>query len=382
MKKFLAVISAFLLSIAILPVRFCRAETLNSLPCKAAYLIDYDSGTVLFEKNATTRLPIASMCKIMTLLLCFESIDAGEHTLNEQVTVSQTAAGMGGSQVYLEANGSYEISNLLKSIIVCSANDSCVAMAETIAGSENAFVERMNERAKELGANDTLFANCTGLPKEPQYSCAKDVSVMLQALLHHPQYFEYSKIRNEEFRHPKDRVTQMTNTNHLLRSYEGCDSGKTGFTNQAGFCLAASAKRGNMRIISVTIGSSDSTSRFDCHKNMLNYAFANFTNKVIVDADVPLNERAEVRGGKQDYVKVKAKRNILLFSKKGTQDNITEEVVFNGIKAPVRNGDVIGKIVVYKNNVEADSVELLACEDIAKATVWDNYKEAADNWSW
>ncbi len=382
MKKFLAVISAFLLSIAILPVRFCRAETLNSLPCKAAYLIDYDSGTVLFEKNATTRLPIASMCKIMTLLLCFESIDAGEHTLNEQVTVSQTAAGMGGSQVYLEANGSYEISNLLKSIIVCSANDSCVAMAETIAGSENAFVERMNERAKELGANDTLFANCTGLPKEPQYSCAKDVSVMLQALLHHPQYFEYSKIRNEEFRHPKDRVTQMTNTNRLLRSYEGCDSGKTGFTNQAGFCLAASAKRGNMRIISVTIGSSDSTSRFDCHKNMLNYAFANFTNKVIVDADVPLNERAEVRGGKQDYVKAKAKRNILLFSKKGTQDNITEEVVFNGIKAPVRNGDVIGKIVVYKNNVEADSVELLACEDIAKATVWDNYKEAADNWSW
>ena len=137
-----------------------------------------------------------------------------------------------------------------------------------------------------------------------------------------------------------------------------------------------------MRIISVTIGSSDSTSRFDCHKNMLNYAFANFTNKVIVDADVPLNERAEVRGGKQDYVKAKAKRNILLFSKKGTQDNITEEVVFNGIKAPVRNGDVIGKIVVYKNNVEADSVELLACEDIAKATVWDNYKEAADNWSW
>ena len=382
MKKFLAVISAFLLSIAILPVRFCRAETLNSLPCKAAYLIDYDSGTVLFEKNATTRLPIASMCKIMTLLLCFESIDAGEHTLNEQVTVSQTAAGMGGSQVYLEANGSYEISNLLKSIIVCSANDSCVAMAETIAGSENAFVERMNERAKELGANDTLFANCTGLPKEPQYSCAKDVSVMLQALLHHPQYFEYSKIRNEEFRHPKDRVTQMTNTNRLLRSYEGCDSGKTGFTNQAGFCLAASAKRGNMRIISVTIGSSDSTSRFDCHKNMLNYAFANFTNKVIVDADVPLNERAEVRGGKQDYVKAKAKRNILLFSKKGTQDNITEEVVFNGIKAPVRNGDVIGKIVVYKNNVEADSVELLACEDISKATVWDNYKEAADNWSW
>lgn len=382
MKKFLAVISAFLLSIAILPVRFCRAETLNSLPCKAAYLIDYDSGTVLFEKNATTRLPIASMCKIMTLLLCFESIDAGEHTLNEQVTVSQTAAGMGGSQVYLEANGSYEISNLLKSIIVCSANDSCVAMAETIAGSENAFVERMNERAKELGANDTLFANCTGLPKEPQYSCAKDVSVMLQALLHHPQYFEYSKIRNEEFRHPKDRVTQMTNTNRLLRSYEGCDSGKTGFTNQAGFCLAASAKRGNMRIISVTIGSSDSPSRFDCHKNMLNYAFANFTNKVIVDADVPLNERAEVRGGKQDYVKAKAKRNILLFSKKGTQDNITEEVVFNGIKAPVRNGDVIGKIVVYKNNVEADSVELLACEDIAKATVWDNYKEAADNWSW
>lgn len=382
MKKFLAVISAFILSIALLPVRFCRAEELASLPCKAAYLIDYDSGTVLFEKNATARLPIASMCKIMTLLLCFESIESGEHTLNEQVTVSKTAADMGGSQVYLEANGTYEIGNLLKSIIVCSANDSCVAMAETIAGSESAFVDRMNERAKELGAVDTLFANCTGLPKEPQYSCAKDVSVMLQALLHHPQYFEYSKIRNEEFKHPKDRVTQMTNTNRLLRSYEGCDSGKTGFTNQAGFCLAASAKRGNMRIISVTIGSSDSTSRFDCHKNMLNYAFANYTNKVVVDADVPLNERAEVRGGKQDFVKAKAERNVLLFSKRGAEDSITEEIVFDGIKAPVQSGDVIGKIIVYKNNVEADCVNLLACEDVGKANIWDNYKEAAENWSW
>ena len=150
--------------------------------------MDYDSKTVVHSDNENVRLPIASMCKIMTLFLCFEEIEAGNLSFDEEITVSETASSMGGSQVFLEANASYCVKELIKSIVVCSANDSCVAMAEKIAGNESAFVDLMNDKAKELGANDTLFSNCTGLPKDPQYSCAKDVAVMLRELLKHREY--------------------------------------------------------------------------------------------------------------------------------------------------------------------------------------------------
>ncbi|MGN1235532.1 MAG: D-alanyl-D-alanine carboxypeptidase family protein, partial [Christensenellaceae bacterium] len=284
------------------------------------------------------------------------------------------------SQVYLEAGGNYEIGELLKSIVVCSANDSCVAMAETTAGSESIFVDRMNERAKELGMNDTLFANCTGLPKEPQYSCAHDVALMLKSLLSHPLYFEYSKIRTETFRHPKDRVTEMTNTNRLIRSYEGCDSGKTGFTNLAGFCLAASAKRGNLRVISVSIGSSTSNDRFDCHRTLLDYAFANYTNRVVADAEATFEERAPVSGGKSDSTAVRVERNVCVFGKKNETADVSFEVRFDKVKAPVACGDKVGTLVVYKDNIEYDSVALVAMEDVARSTIWDEYRKNASEW--
>lgn len=382
MKKFVLFLSSLALTVGTaFTARVAHAEELT-VSSKSAYLMDYHSGTVLYEKNATTHLPIASMCKIMTLLLCMEEIDAGNLSVDDTVKVSHHASSMGGSQVYIEEGAEYTVGRLLESIVVASANDSCVAMAETIAGSEELFVDRMNTRAKELNANDTLFSNCTGLPRETQYSCAKDVAYMMQALLAHPLYFEYSKIRNDNFPHPGDRVTQMTNTNKLLRTYEGCDSGKTGFTNQAGFCLAASAKRGNMRMISVTIGSDSSAERFDSHKTLLNYAFANYTNKVIADHTVPLSDKLSVLGGKETAISVKTKEDVFSFGKKNEKEEITSELNCGKIKAPVYEGDEIGSITYYKNNVELKTVPLIASETVERASVWDYYKTIAENWSY
>lgn len=268
--------------------------------CKAAYLCDCDSGTEVYAKNETKRLPIASMCKIMTLLLSFEAVDEGRISYDEQITIGENASGMGGSQVFLQTNLSYSAAELMKTVAVCSANDSCVALAERIAGTESVFVDKMNKRAKELGADNTLFANCTGLPKEPQYSCAKDVSVMLRELLKHQKYFEFSKIWLEDFAHPDGRTTRITNTNKLIRFYEGCDGGKTGYTSEAGFCLAATAKRGDTRLVSVVIGSDQSQKRFSESKAMLNYAFNCYENKKILEAGE--SDRTETsRKGKQNF---------------------------------------------------------------------------------
>lgn len=349
---------------------------------KSAYVADYESGVVVYAKNETERLPIASMCKIMTLILCFDEIDHGNLSMDETVRVSETAAGMGGSQVFLEAGGDYVVAELLKSIVVCSANDSCVAMAERIAGSESLFCDRMNERAKELGAENTLFANCTGLPKEPQYSCAKDVARFLKELTSHEEYFRMSKIWTDRFPHPQGRYTDISNTNRLVRFYEGCDGGKTGFTNQAGFCLAATAKRGGMRVISVVIGEESSDNRFADVRKTFDYAFANYALKTVVDANNPLNERAEIAGGKTKYITVRPERSSYLFSEKNARENLSLEVrLSRTVKAPVKVGEKVGEIVVYRDRVEIDRVNVVANESAKRATLLDGWERIAEAWN-
>lgn len=383
MKRF--IVTALAASVLLAPIGFgyqkavAGAETLAE--CKAAYLCDFESGTVAYAQNETERLPIASMCKIMTLLLSFEAADAGALSYDEMIPVSDNASGMGGSQVFLGSGLSYSASELMKTVAVCSANDSCVALAERIAGSEELFVEKMNERACALGAENTLFANCTGLPKEPQYSCAKDVSLMLRELLKHQKYFEFSKIWLEDFHHPDGRITTITNTNKLSRFYEGCDGGKTGFTNQAGFCLAATAKRGDMRLISVVIGAENSEKRFAGVKNMLNFAFANYESRKIVSAETPLEEKLQVRGCKQKEVSVCAERSLCVFAKKGEDVEATSEVHYESVKAPFEKGTVVGEVVLYLNGVERDRCKLLALDAAERFSFGEAYKEIARNWN-
>ena len=348
---------------------------------KSAYLMDYSTQNVMYAYNENQRLPIASMCKIMTLLLCFDAINDGALDMNEEICVSQRAASMGGSQVFLEANGKYSVRELMKSIVVCSANDSCVAMAERVAGSEELFVDKMNEKAKEIGASNTLFSNCTGLPKEPQYSCAKDVAIMLKHLLLNEEYYQFGKVWLEKFNHPTGRYTEITNTNKLVRFYEGCDGGKTGFTNEAGFCLAATAMRNNMRVISVVIGEENSANRFEDVRTMFDYAFANYTAEVIVEKDKALDEPISVSGGKEKMMMAYPARSVYVVSKRGEKNNVTVETFYSAVKAPVTKGEQIGELVVFKDGVEMDRVPLLASENIEKANFFDCLQDVAKGWN-
>ena len=349
---------------------------------KSAYVMEIESGTPIYQKEETKRLPIASMCKIMTLLLVFAAIDEGVISMDEELSISENAAAMGGSQVFLEANGKYLVRELIKSVVVCSANDSCVALAERISGSDEAFVDRMNERAKELGCNNTLFANCTGLPKEPQYSCAADVAKMMKALLSHEGYFAFGKIWMDKFQHPEGRYTEISNTNRLVKFYDGCDGGKTGFTNQAGFCLAATAKRNNMRIISVVIGEENSKQRFADVSKTFDYAFANYSMQTIVDASMPLKENVCTVGGKQTMLSVIPMRDGCVFLKRGEKGNITTEIELpTTLKAPVQKGEQVGEIIIYRDGVEIDKIQLIANENVEKAGFFDCLHDVSNAWN-
>ncbi|MGN1078300.1 MAG: D-alanyl-D-alanine carboxypeptidase family protein, partial [Candidatus Gallimonas sp.] len=357
------------------------ADELN-VTCKAAYLCDFDSGTQVYAKNETKRLPIASMCKIMTLLLSFEAVDEGSVSYDEQITIGENASGMGGSQVFLQTNLSYSAAELMKTVAVCSANDSCVALAERIAGTESAFVEKMNKRAKELGANNTLFANCTGLPKEPQYSCAKDVAVMLRELLKQKKYFEFSKIWLEDFAHPDGRTTRITNTNKLVRFYEGCDGGKTGYTSEAGFCLAATAKRGETRLVSVVIGSDNSKKRFAESKDMLNYAFNCYENRKILEAGKAIERKLPVKGSKTSEVDICAENNLSAFVRKGETGELNVEYVLpDEAKAPLSKGDCVGEAVLYRNGIEIARTRLTCMQNAARFSWWEAMREGSQNWN-
>ena len=349
--------------------------------CKSAYLCDYNSGECIYKYNETERMPIASVCKVMTLTLCFDAIGSGAHSPDEQIKISENASGMGGSQVFLQKGLSYPFSELVKSIIVCSANDSCVAVSEAICGSEEAFVAKMNEKAAELGCNDTLFANCTGLPKETQYSCAKDVAVMFTNLIRNEEYFKYSKIWLEEFSHPDARTTLITNTNKLIRKFSACDGGKTGFTNQAGFCLASTAKKDNLRLVSVVLGADTSDNRFDGAVKMFNYGFANYKNRIVLDKDVNLNDKFAVDCSKKQGISVHPARSCYVFSAINSDPDVQRNVIAFDIKAPVKKGDTVGKIEIYKDGVLYDTVDLLASEDADKAKYGDFFKKVARGWT-
>ena len=383
MKKYLSIGAALVAAscMAVTGGGAIQVKAQETLPCKAAYLCDYESGTKVFSQNEEKRLPIASMCKIMTLLLSLEATERGELSFDEQIVISENASGMGGSQVFLDTGLSYTAEDLMRTIAVCSANDSCVAIAERVAGSEAAFIEKMNARAKELGAQNTLFANCTGLPKDPQYSCAKDVAIMFKELLKHQKYYEFSKVWLEDFAHPDGRTTTITNTNKLIRSYKGCDGGKTGFTSEAGFCLAATAKRGDTRLISVVIGADSSKSRNKTICELFDSTFNTYETKPVVEAGQTVGKVA-VKGGKAKEVELVAQDALATFTKKGEQANVNvEDQIPKEIKAPVAVGEVYGEAILYRDGVEIARTKLTAKEKVARNNWWDALQEGARNWN-
>lgn len=366
-KQIWLFLGILLLAAVILPS--CGFAEGVAITAREGILVSED-GQVICEHNSLEKRPIASMTKIMTLLCIYDAIEQGKISLDDTVVVSSRAAGMGGSQVFLEANGVYKVSQLVKSIIVCSANDSCVAMAEHISGSAESFVEQMNSKCREYGLVATHFDNCTGLPAVSQFSCAKDVAQMFLRLLKHRHYFNCANIWMEDFVHPSGRVTQMTNTNKLVKFYQGCDGGKTGYTSEAQHCLAATAKRGDTRVVAVVIGAKDSQTRFKEVSEMFNYAFANYQSKVYLDStDV---NQVSVDGGKQKHVDVVPVEKLLAFGKKGQDDYTLQLDLPDAIKAPVVKGDVVGQAhLIDANGVVVKSVDLVAACDVQAKSYWD-----------
>lgn len=362
-------------------VTVVNAESNFTTSAKSAYLIDYDSGTEIYAYQPEKRLTIASMTKIMLLDIVFEKIESGDLSLESTIQVSANASGMGGSQIYLQANKNYKVSDLVKGVIVGSANDASVALAEKIAGSEENFVSLMNKRAKETGLNNTLFSNCTGLPKPTQYSCAKDVAKMFKSLLRHRDYYRFSNIWLDEIVHPDGTKTCLTNTNKLIKFYDGCDGGKTGFTNESMFCLAATAKRNEMRLISVVIGEESSATRFKDVSTMFNTAFTLYQTYNAVDCSKPIGDSVYIKGSVNEYFDAYPANNLSIFAKKNEKYDYTVQTTFlDDLKAPIKKGDKVGEVILFKNGLEYARTDLTVNCDVQKQTYGDAFKKVADNW--
>lgn len=377
MKKVLIFILICTVLVASLSLSVAGASQTESY--KALYTVDATTGYVIDGKDVDKKLPIASMVKIMTALIGFENVQQGVISLDDDVVISDNSASMGGSQMFLESGDTYKMDDLFKGIIVVSANDACVQLAEVLTGSEGAFVEIMNEKAKKLGMTNTKFANCTGLPADNQYSTARDVSIMLRELVKCPLYDKYSKIWIEDFNHPDGRVTQFVNTNKLVRFYKDCTGGKTGYTSEAGFCLGACAKRGNTRIISVIIGADSSKTRFSTVTKQFNDAFATYETKNVLKKDT-IAEKVKVLGGKADGISVMPEKPYFVFGKKGEESNVEMSIDLpDSVKAPVKKGEVLGSVTVCDKGKNV-KINLVANDTVDALTYWDVTEKIMQSW--
>ena len=342
-----------------------KAEAPITLTSPSAILCEASTGQVIFEKNADERRPVASVNKVMTILLTLEAVDEGRVSLEDQVTGSPRAASMGGSQAFLDAGERYKLSELLKTVIVASANDSAVALAEHLAGTEESFVRLMNTRAEELGLTNTHYANCTGLPAQEHYTTARDVAKLSAQLDLHPIYYRYSTIWMDEIKHRGGRVTSLTNTNRLIRFYPGCDGYKTGSTNEARYCVSATAKKEGMRLIAVVLGTPAGQTRFDEARAMLEYGFANVQLVTPIAQGQALDMTVPVRLGGRDEVSVLSGGTCSLLERRGEKNALSlEAALVEKVNAPVYAGDVLGEIRVKRGDEVVAVVPAVAGEDV------------------
>jgi len=354
----------------------------DTYSAKSLFLMDYNTNQVLYEKNSLDKIPVASIVKLMTICLTCEEIDYGNINIDEKVIASEYASSMGGSQVFIEAGGEYSIGDLLKSTIVSSANDASVALAEKIAGSENNFVKLMNKKVLELGMKNTNYVNCTGLPASNQFSSAKDTAILLKEVFKYDTYHNYSKIWMDTLKHPKGRETELVNTNKLIRYYEGCDGGKTGSTNEAGYCLATTAKRGDMRLIAVVLGAENGKLRFAETSKLLNFGFNNFENKLIVSKDEILSSELKIQNSRQLRINFTPNKSLYVLSKKMQEDNVSTKVVIDkNVKAPIKVGDKVGIIYLIKNGEVISQTELISSENVVKTNLYDDVVKIVEIWN-
>ncbi len=379
-KKLILLLTLIGVAAALCALPTCAAQgNADADGCFSQFLSDAVTGTELYSYRADEKHQIASMVKIMTATLTLESVACGELAMDEMLTISQTAAGMGGSQMFLDAGQAYPVRDLLKGLIVASANDASVALAERIDGSHEAFVAHMNTRAAELGMRNTVFCNATGLPSDQeQYSTARDVNIMTRQLMSHPEYYEFAQITLEDYVHPSGRVTQLTNTNKLLRAYQGCVGGKTGFTNEAGFCLSACAERNQLLTVATVIGAPDSKTRFRAVSRLFDYGFANYSNTVVCKAGDPA-QTVCVGNSRVKQIECTPDCDLSILTKKGESAQEVRYDLPQSVKAPIRKGDVIGTASVQAGE-QVYTVNLIAMQDAPKYTWWEALREIAGQW--
>ena len=385
LKRCLAGLLAALFLLLPIAVRAQSAPLESELPFEAdaasVLLMDARTGTVILEQNADERRPVASITKLMTMLLVLEALDEGKIALDDPVTVSSEAAGMGGSQALLDAGGVYPLSELLKSLIVASANDSAVALAELLGGSEENFASMMNQRAGQLGLADTHYVNASGLPAEGQYTTARDVAALSREVLRHPIYFNYSRIWMDEIRHKNDRVTQLVNTNRLIRFYDGADGVKTGSTSEAKFCISATAQRGGERFIAVVLGAPTSAKRFELAQKLLTYAFDHYNTNTLLNVGQTAREDIPVKGSRSKQASVTAQSELSVLRRKGEEESV--ELVLSlpeVLRAPLKKGEVVGEAVAVKNGEELARVPLVLAQDLDSNSLWGSICDVLTGW--
>ena len=361
MKKIMSLFVIFSMLFLTMPV---QAQGVVEVDAKSVILIEQSTGQVLHEENADERLPIASVTKIMTMLLIMEAIDSGKISLEDMVSVSENAMSYGGSTMFLEAGEQLSVNDMLKGIVVASANDGCVAMAEFLEGSELAFIEKMNARAQELGMTNTHFANTNGLDADDHYSSARDVSVMSKELIKHEKIFDYTTIWMDSLR---DGKFQLANTNKLIRFYNGANGLKTGSTSKALCCLSASAKRDDMQLIAVVLGAPTSAKRFSSAKNLLDYGFANYKIEKLTTANEQITTIPVNKGVKEAFG-VCARDSYSVLKPKGDNEETITEIVTDEQYAPIKKGDKVGVLKIKTKDGEKE-IDLIATEDVEKINI-------------
>ncbi|WP_110111213.1 D-alanyl-D-alanine carboxypeptidase family protein [Bacillus sp. CGMCC 1.16541] len=378
MRQFLivTVLTTFLFPLISQPVLANEQSTSELVDkAKSAVLVERDTGEILYDKNSKQQLPPASMTKIMTMILIMEALDTGKITLTDKVRTSEYAASMGGSQIFLEPGEEMTVNEMLKGIAIGSGNDASVAMAEHIAGSEEQFVKMMNDKVNELGLKNTKFQNPTGLPTSNHYSTAYDMAMMAKELLKYEDITNYTGKYEDYLRENTDKKFWLVNTNRLVKFYDGVDGVKTGYTSEAKYCLTATAKKGNMRVIAVVFGADTPKDRNNQVTKMLDYAFSQYETSPVYERDAVIT-KAEVNKGHKKDVNVVTSEPISILLKKGAsaKDVKTEVKLNKNINAPVEKGDELGTIMIKKKNEVLSTSPLVAGEEVKEASWWQLFK--------
>lgn len=345
------------------------------ISAKSAILVDFNTGKVLYSKNENEPLAMASMTKVMSMLLIMEKIDDGSLKYDDIVEISTESSSMGGSQIFLNPGDKYKVIDLLKGVAMASANDAVVALAEKTYGSKEHFIEAMNKKAESLGLKNTHFVNVHGLDEEGHYSSAYDMSVMARELLKHEKILDFTRVYEEYLTKPDGSQIWLVNTNKLVRFYDGVDGLKTGFTQNAGYCLTATGKKNNLRLISVVMGEESIEKRSSDTVKLLNYGFNTFKVNLIKNKSEILG-KVNVQKGKKENVDVVLVNDLIeLLNASDKPSNYKFKILVDKITAPVKKGDVIGKVKVLDDNgILISQVDITVNENVLKANLWDLFK--------